>query len=55
MHCQNLFCIYWSDNKCSLSEIALDINGCCENCIYININETHLEFYRKIHLEKLKH
>lgn len=47
MLCENIFCIYWSNKKCSLNHISLDIQGRCENCIYINIDEDTLKNQRK--------
>lgn len=46
MLCENIFCIYWKDRNCSLSEISLDIQGNCEKCIYIDIDENILENQR---------
>lgn len=43
MRCDNVFCIYWADERCSLDKISLDIRGCCENCIYINADDARLE------------
>ncbi len=43
MICENIFCIYQSDNACMLEEIRLDIAGVCADCIYVDIS-----------LEKLK-
>ena len=52
MLCENVFCIYWNDKNCSLSEISLDIQGNCEKCIYIDIEETVLENQRRKNLNK---
>lgn len=52
MRCNNVFCVYWSDEQCSLDNIYLDIRGCCENCIYVNIDDDCLETRRKLLLEK---
>lgn len=43
MHCQNLFCIYWDQNQCTLDGITLDIRGSCEDCIYITPEESYLK------------
>ncbi len=54
MKCQNSFCIYWSDNACSLHEISLDINGHCEACINVEVDENVLNASRKDLLFRLK-
>ena len=43
MLCQNKFCIYEENGKCILNETELDINGTCEECIYVNISTEILE------------
>lgn len=54
MPCQNNYCVYWSDNDCILDEMYLDIQGNCESCIYVDIEESVLATYRKKHLDKFK-
>ena len=39
MECGNYFCIYWSDRHCVLTKISLDIQGQCQDCIYVEIEE----------------
>lgn len=51
LRCKNSFCIYWKDKNCILDEISLDIQGQCEDCIYIDLDEKILEEKRN---EKLK-
>lgn len=53
MQCENIFCIYYAERQCILDEISLNIQGVCENCIYIEINEKVLADYRKELIEKL--
>ena len=48
MKCENIFCIYQSDGRCTLGEISMDILGMCTECIYPNIDEEIL------HQAKLK-
>lgn len=43
MRCENIFCIYCSRKECTLNEISLDVQGNCENCIYVDIDENILE------------
>ena len=42
MNCENIFCIYQRMGKCILENIALDITGMCNECVYINIDEAEL-------------
>ncbi len=46
MMCENIFCIYWNDNNCILENISLDIQGKCNECIYVNISDDKLLKYR---------
>lgn len=43
MRCENVFCVYWTEQGCSLEEIALDIQGQCESCVYVDIEEEVLK------------
>lgn len=52
MLCKNIFCIYWKENNCILDEISLDIQGNCEDCIYVEIENSRLEVMRKTLLQK---
>lgn len=52
MLCENIFCIYYSDEECILDEIELDVCGCCRSCIYVNIPEKELKKKREELLDK---
>lgn len=52
MQCDNYFCIYWSKQGCILSNISLDIQGNCRECIYIDINEELLNSERQKSLRR---
>lgn len=54
MHCENLFCIYWENNECTLEEISLDIQGNCQGCIYVDLEEKLLKNKREELLNKLE-
>ena len=54
MKCKNYFCIYWKEDNCVLREISLDIQGNCEDCIYININKEMLDKERERAYQKYK-
>lgn len=53
MECQNKFCVYWSGGYCVLREVHLDIQGCCQDCIYMEIPETDLRKARENTLRSL--
>ena len=38
MCCENRFCIYWEEHKCLLGEVTLDLQGCCRECVYVDIS-----------------
>ena len=42
MHCENYFCTYWLDNACVLEQVSLDIQGSCQDCVYLSIEEATL-------------
>lgn len=46
-NCENKFCIYWEDHSCILDSISLDVQGNCQNCIYVDLDETMLSDARK--------
>lgn len=52
MRCENIFCIYWVAHSCRLDEISLDVQGNCENCVYIDIDESILYTERRRGYEK---
>jgi len=39
MNCENLFCIYQSEGKCTANSISIDALGMCTECIYPDIDE----------------
>ena len=53
MRCDNYFCAYWREGHCILKEIALNIQGICQECIYIEFPDKVLEENRKKTLEHL--
>ncbi len=54
MRCDNIFCIYWDKSICKLDEISLDVCGCCENCIYVDIDDEILKAKRQEILNRLE-
>ena len=46
MRCENHFCIYYEDDACLLDDIALDVLGNCESCIYVTLPESLLRRVR---------
>ncbi len=54
MYCQNLFCVYYEDEKCTLDEITLDIHDGCQECIYVSIEDEMLKRERQKILSMLR-
>ncbi len=54
MRCENYFCVYWEDESCTVENIYLDILGCCQTCIYVDIPEDLLEEQRQKYLDKFE-
>ena len=47
MRCENLYCMYWSCDRCTLDKISLNVVGSCEECIYVSIPEEVLQRERE--------
>ncbi len=45
--CENHFCIYWKEDQCTLKSISLDTQGTCQDCIYVTLEPTLLEYARQ--------
>jgi len=41
-YCENVFCVYWKGQYCSLNEISLDAQGSCTDCVYVRLEEKYL-------------
>ena len=52
--CENLFCIYWEENKCILSNISLDVQGNCQDYIYVDLQKMTLTEAMKQMRKKLE-
>ena len=35
--CENHFCVYWSEDTCTLRKISLDAVGACTDCIHVEV------------------
>ena len=53
MNCENLFCIYWEDGRCTLRYISLAISGSCTDCICVSLPEELLAQQRAELLARL--
>lgn len=51
--CENEFCIYQKQGNCILDNIQLDKQGCCLDCIYIDIEENELNKFKEKPLGEL--
>lgn len=47
MRCENLFCIYEREGECLLDVIDLDMQGGCNECVYVDIDKDYLEKIKK--------
>ena len=36
MKCENLFCIYWSENRCSKEKISIGLSGMCQDAVILD-------------------
>lgn len=54
MYCKNEFCIYQKKGSCLLTEVTLDINGMCEDCLYVDFDPAALERSKKKLREELE-
>lgn len=52
IECENNYCIYWKNKKCSLSKIFINSVGVCADCILIHLSEKELQKKRKAMLER---
>ena len=50
--CENEVCIYQKNDSCILKKIDLDNVGCCQSCIYVNIDEEQLKLAKQKLLDK---
>ncbi len=51
VNCENCFCVYEENGKCTLDSIEIDINGSCTACVYVDIQEDVLNSLKKQLLE----
>ena len=59
MNCENTYCIYESDCRCTLDSISIDSTGQCAECVLISVSSEELvklknrqlKYYEKIDLE----
>ncbi len=52
--CENHFCVYWSEDICTLGKISLDILGACTDCIHVGVPKDLLAQKRQELLSELK-
>ncbi len=55
MICENIFCIYNKNERCTVEEIALDIQGKCTACEYVDVDDEYLSRKKKEALERYKY
>lgn len=54
MNCENKFCIYYENHVCILGTIDMNALGCCDSCIYIDLDESVLREARSKTREKFE-
>ena len=54
MKCENTFCIYQDEGKCSLDDICLDNSGMCSDCIYVSMDKDIIFKAKEEILQRLK-
>ncbi len=52
--CENEFCIYQKQGKCILKSVHLDIQGNCQDSIYVNFEEETLNEHKEKLLRELE-
>lgn len=52
MRCENYYCVYWCNNNCTLTEISLDIQGNCQECILVDIDQSTIQKAREQFIAK---
>ena len=51
---ENQFCVYWSENTCTLRKISLDAVGACTDCIHVEVPKDLLAQKRQELLSELR-
>lgn len=54
MKCDNVFCVYEQKGHCTLSEISIDAQGFCRDCIYVSIDAATVSEAKATTLRKLE-
>lgn len=47
MECENVFCVYWQEDKCSLRAISVDVLGHCRECVLVDLEDNLLAARRQ--------
>lgn len=45
--CENKWCIYYEEGRCTLVGISINSYGMCDDCIMIDPDETEMKMRRK--------
>ena len=49
--CEDYFCVYYKEERCTLDYISLNHNGMCTNSVHVYLNNDELEEMRRQQLE----
>lgn len=41
--CNQVFCIYWQDDRCALNTITINTSGFCRNFVEVDLGDSPLE------------
>ena len=52
--CENHFCVYWSEDTCTLRRISLDAVGACRDCVTVEVPKDFLAQKRQELLSELR-
>lgn len=52
--CENKFCIYFEDGKCTQESVELDDLGFCSHVFHVSIEDEYLDYKRKNLLKKFE-
>ena len=52
--CENKFCIYYEDGKCTMDSICINSQGICDTCLQVDFDEGELNLKRAKLLDQLQ-
>ena len=43
IQCENEWCVYQENNRCVMQTVTLDIQGQCQECVYVSLDAEWLQ------------